>query len=98
MISCSSQCSILLFFKILNVMLYYPVSVMAHTKDPFLVIIKYCPWGCGTEFPLSLCELSLTLFPTPYNRNKYVLSVALTEAEALRVMETYKPRYQGTDL
>ena len=45
----------------------YPVCGMVHIKEPLLLIGKSSPCS-GSEFPLSLSELSFTICPTPYNR------------------------------
>ena len=47
----------------------YPACGMVHIKEPLLLIGKSSPCG-GSRFPLSLSEWSLTICPTPYDRNK----------------------------
>ena len=43
------------------------VCGMVRVKEPLLLIGNNSPCG-GSGFPLSLCELSFTICPTPYNR------------------------------
>ena len=58
--------------------MYYPVCGMMHIKEPLLLIGKSSQCG-GSGFPLSLSEWSSTMCPTPYNRNKNVLSASLNK-------------------
>ena len=44
----------------------YPVCGIVHIKEPLLLIGKSSP--CGSGFPFSLSEWSLTICLTPYNR------------------------------
>ena len=50
----------------------YPVCGM-------LLIGKNSPCSDGSGFPLLLYEWSFNIFPTPYNRKLYVLSVPLNK-------------------
>ena len=56
----------------------YPVCGMVHIKEPLLLIGNSSPCG-GSGFPLSLSEWSFTIYPTPYNRKKHMLSVSLNK-------------------
>ena len=56
----------------------YPVCSMMHIKEPLLLIGKSSLCG-GSGFPLSLCEWSFTIYPTPHNRKYNVLSASLNK-------------------
>ena len=58
--------------------MYYPVSGMVHIKEPLLLIRKGSPCG-GSEFSLSLSELSFTFWRTHYNRKSNVLRASLNK-------------------
>ena len=50
----------------------------AYIKEPLLLLGKSSPC-VDNGFPLSLSEWFFTICPTPYNRNKNVLSVLLNK-------------------
>ena len=52
----------------------YPVCGMVHIKEPLLKIGKSSPCG-DSGFLLSPSEWSITICPTPYNRNQMCKSV-----------------------
>ena len=54
----------------------YPICGMVHIKEPLLIIGKSSPCS-DSGFLLSPAEWSITICPTPYNRNQMCMSVRL---------------------
>ena len=69
----------------------YPVCGLMHIKEPFLLIRKSCPCG-GSRFPLSLSELSFTVYVRRHiTINKICLSSSLNKTfpSLLPFFQTY---------
>ena len=59
---------------------------MVHIKEPLQLIRKSSPCSGGSGFPLSLCILSFTIYPTPYNCKQNMLSASLNNTFLLSNM------------